>query len=85
MPFIENIIACTLVKTMLTEQYWKLNEKRFPQFASLSKRYMAIPYPSTAAPVERLFSIAGKIFRCERCSLSDDNFETLMIKCRSEI
>ena len=29
---------------------------------------------------------AGKIFRPERCSLSDKNFETLMmIKCNSEI
>ena len=32
------------------------------------------------------FSIAGKIFRPERCSLCDKNFETLMmIKCNSEI
>ena len=64
-------------------QYWKLNEKRLPLLASLSKRHMAIP--STSATVERLFSIAWKIVRPERCSLSDDNFETLMmIKCNSE-
>ena len=42
--------------------------------------------PSTSAHVERLFSIAGKIFRCERWSLSDDHFEALMIiKCNNEI
>ena len=33
--------------------------------------------------VECLFSIAGKVFRPERCSLKDDTFDKLnkMIKC----
>ena len=46
---------------------------------------MAIPSTSAPVEVEHLFSIAGKIFCRERCSLSDDNFETLMIKSNSEI
>ena len=42
---------------------------------------------ATSAPVECLFSIAGKVFRPERCSLKDDTFEKLnmMIKCNHQI
>ena len=38
---------------------------------------------ATSAPVECLFSIAGKVSRPERCSLKDDTFDKLnkMIKC----
>ena len=33
-------------------------------------------------PVERLFSIAGKIFRPERCRLADKHFQQLMfLRC----
>ena len=42
---------------------------------------------ATSAPVECLFSIAGKVFRPERCSLKDDTFEKLkmMNKCNHQI
>ena len=32
---------------------------------------------ATSAPVECLYSIAGKVFRSERCSFKDDTFEKL--------
>ena len=35
--------------------------------------------------VERLFSIAGKVFRPDRCRLKDEMFERLMmIRCNTE-
>ena len=42
---------------------------------------------ATSALVECLLSIAGKVFRPERCSLKDDTFEKLnkMIKCNHQI
>ena len=42
---------------------------------------------ATLAPVECLFSIAGKVLRVERCSLKDDTFEKLnrVIKCNHQI
>ena len=40
--------------------------------------------PASSAPVERLFSIAGKVFKPDRCRLTDKTFETLMfIRCNS--
>ncbi|KAI0211964.1 hypothetical protein LSAT2_003149 [Lamellibrachia satsuma] len=40
-------------------------------------KYLAMP--TSSAPVERLFSVAGKVFRPERCCLSDWRFEQLMM------
>lgn len=61
-------------------KYWKQNIDKFPALAKLARTYLAIP--ATSAPVERLFSIAGKFFRPDRCRLGDSTFQMLMmIKC----
>ena len=60
--------------------YWKINYINYPTLANLANKLLSTP--ATSASVERLFSIAGKVFRPERCSLKDDTFEKLMmIKC----
>ena len=52
--------------------FWKKEKTKYPQLSKL------------AAPVERLFSIAGKLFRPERCNLKDLRFEELMfIRCNN--
>ena len=52
--------------------FWKKEKTKYPQLSNL------------AAPVERLFSIAGKFFRPERCNLKDLRFEELMfIRCNN--
>ncbi|KAG7173468.1 putative hAT family C-terminal dimerization region-containing protein 22 [Homarus americanus] len=51
--------------------------KFFALANQLAAKYLAIL--ATSAPVERLFSIAGKLFRPERCNLSDKRFEQLMM------
>lgn len=60
--------------------YWSLNEVRLPTMSKLAIQYLALP--ASSAPVERLFSIAGKVFRPDRCNMSDKNFQALMfVKC----
>ena len=60
--------------------YWKTNKEKFPCIAKIVAHYLSIP--ASSAPVERLFSTAGKVFRPERCQLNDETFEMLMfIKC----
>ena len=52
--------------------------------AKLSLKYLAIP--ATSASVERLFSVAWKMFRVDRCRLTEAKFEALMfIKCNKII
>ena len=62
--------------------YWK--QSSFPILSKLAQHYLSIP--ASSAPVERLFSIAGKIYRPDRCSLSDSVFQKLItIKCNGHI
>lgn len=56
---------------------WKGNEKNFPNLFKLARKYLTTT--ATSSPVERLFSIAELTFRPDRCKLSNDTFETLMV------
>ena len=63
--------------------FWNTNGTQYPTLSKMARKYLAVP--ASSAPVERLFSIAGKVFRPDRCSLKDDTFEKLMIvKCNSK-
>ena len=55
--------------------YWKENGNEYPSLAPVARDYLSIP--SSSAPVERLFSIAGKLFTPARCRLKDKRFEQL--------
>jgi hypothetical protein len=60
--------------------YWKANEAKYPKLAKQAQRYLAIP--ASSAPVERMFSVGGKILRPERARMSDRVFECAMfLKC----
>ena len=64
--------------------FWKLNQARFPHLSMLAEHYLSIL--ASSAPVEQLFSIAEKIFRPDRCSMSDETFQKLItIKCNAHI
>ncbi|XP_046543896.1 zinc finger BED domain-containing protein 4-like [Haliotis rubra] len=57
--------------------FWKEQKNVFPILSEPAKKYLAIP--ASSAPVERLFSVAGKTFRPERCRLNSTTFQTLMM------
>ena len=59
--------------------YWQHHASEFPTLSKLARQSLTIP--TSSAPVERLFSVAGKIFRPDRCSFKDTTFETLMFLC----
>ena len=65
-------------------KFWELNEKRWPCLAKQAKNYLSLP--ASSAPVERIFSYAGKILRPERANLKDTNFEIIMfLKCNEHL
>ena len=65
-------------------EFWKTTCNTHPTLAKLAEKYLIVP--ATSAPVERVFSTAGKIFRPDRCQLSDERFESLMfIKCNKHL
>ena len=64
-------------------QYWK-EDKSFPKISKIAEVVLSIP--ASSAAVERLFSVAGKIYCPDRCRLSDNKFEQMMfIKCNFNI
>ena len=71
------------VETVCPLFFWKSNASKFPTLCKLAKRYLS--FPASSAPVERIFSSTGKIFRADRCKLSDDLFSKLaFLKCNKE-
>ena len=65
-------------------QYWQTNRETFPHLAKMAVHHL--PVVASSAPVERLFSIAGKIFKPDRALLSDTRFEELMfLRCNSHL
>ena len=59
---------------------WKGHSNMYSTLAKLAVKYLTVM--ASSASVERTFSIAGKVFRPDRCRLTDKNFETvMMIKC----
>ena len=64
--------------------YWKSHSKKFTTLSKMAVTYLALP--ASSAPVERLFSIAGKLFRADICLLKDKHFESLMfLKCNTTL
>ena len=63
--------------------FWKQQKDNMPVLSTLVCKYLCIP--ASSAPVERIFSVAGKVFRTERCRLSDTRFQELMfVRCNSK-
>lgn len=56
-------------------QWWKENEKRYPRFAKLAKKFLCIP--ATSVPSERMFSCSGNVITDKRTCLSGDHAEQL--------
>ena len=64
--------------------WWKVNEKHFIHVARDARSVLSIR--ASSAPVERIFSTAGKIFRPERTRLRAEKFESMMfIKCNKHL
>lgn len=56
--------------------FWKNNNEKFPQLSKLCIKYLGIC--ASSAPVERLFSVAGKFYTSHRTNLKPENFENLI-------
>ncbi len=65
-------------------EYWKGHQATLPTLSKMACTFLAIS--TSSARVERLFSIAGKIFHADRCRLSDGIFEQLLfIRCNQNL
>ena len=57
-------------------EYWKSHaDSEYKCISKIVPKYLCIL--ASSAPVERIFSIAGKFFRPDRCHLGDKTFQQL--------
>ena len=61
-------------------RFWLENISKFLILAEVACEVLSIP--SSSSPVERLFSIAGKVFTPERCHWTYARFQELMLIIR---
>ncbi|KAK3873511.1 hypothetical protein Pcinc_021479 [Petrolisthes cinctipes] len=57
-------------------RYWEQNKVSMPTLTKLAMKYLVVP--ATSASVEWVFSVAGRIFRPDRCQLSYKTFQSLV-------
>lgn len=57
-------------------KFWEQNKLSMPLLSKLALNYLVVP--ATSAPVERVFSVAGRIFKPDRCQLNDKTFHRLV-------
>jgi len=63
--------------------YWALKKTVWSELSQLACSYLHVP--ASSAGVERVFSVAGKVFRSDRCNLSDQKFsELVFIACNAK-
>jgi hypothetical protein len=59
--------------------WWKKHEHIYPDLANMARDILAVP--ASGCPVERVFSISGRIARWERSSLRDSTIsDSMMVK-----
>ena len=82
---IDRYLAASCVEiTTNPATYWSENTMNYPSLEPVARRLLSVP--SSSAPVERLFSIAGRVFTPIRCQLKDKRFEKLMfIRCNNSV
>ena len=75
--------ACVPIKTN-PMNFWKDNCKRYPYLSIIAKKVLSVS--ASSAPVEWLFSVAGKVFKPEHCRLTGRKFEELIfIWCNNSV
>lgn len=56
--------------------FWNKNQKTFPELSKLARIYLG--FPASSGSVERLFSVAGSIFRARRAGMTIKTLESVL-------